>query len=288
MNGTSMNGTSMNGFGGSGDGVSTLRVSPVQVARESVIFSAAEMKATFTWRSYLFAWLLRLMVQTIFFALVAGYFGTSVTRQHVLVGNAIVLGCLESMVVVLMMGQEAYTGTLPLLAMAPASHVPIYLGRGLQWMASGILSSTLGLVILPPLLRVPLPWPRAALALPLIPLICVSSYCYASVVGAIGLRHLNITWLLVNLGYLPIMTFCGVNVPVSFWPLPIRIIANVLPVTHGLAAVRDVLAGAAADTIIGQAALEALVGSCWICLAWFVLARVVQHGIAAGTLDFGG
>jgi len=265
-----------------------VRIRPADVAREAVIFAAAEMRATFTWRAYLSGWLLRLMLQTIFFALVAGYFGDRVTRQHVLVGNAIVLGCLESMVIVLMMAQERQAGTLPLLVIAPASHIPIYLGRGLQWMASGLVSSTVAFAILPPLLGVPLPWPRAALALPLIPLICVSSYCYACFLGAVGLKNMSITWLLLNLGYLPVMTFCGVNVPVSFWPLPLRVIADGLPVTHGLAAVRDVLAAAPAGTILGQAALEAVVGACWLAVASLALNRVVRQGIATGALEFGG
>jgi ABC-2 type transport system permease protein len=268
--------------------MSAARVSPVEVARESVIFAVADMRATFTWRTYLFGWVLRLLLQTVFFALVAGYFGDYATKQQALVGNAVVLGCLQSMVVVLMMAQERQTGTLPLLAMAPTSHVPVYLGRGLQWLVSGMLSATLAFVVLPPLLRVPLPWPWAGVALPLIVLICVSSYCYACFLGAVGLKNMNITWVLLNLGYLPIMTFCGVNVPVSFWPLPLRVIAYGLPVTHGLAAIRGILAGAPAGTVLGQAGQEAVVGACWLVVAWFVLERGVRQGIAAGTLEFGG
>lgn len=267
--------------------MSALRVSPIEVARQSAIFAVAEMRATYTWWTYLFGWLLRLLLQTIFFSLAAGYFGTAVTRQYALVGNAIVLGCLESMIVVLMMAAERSTGTLPLLATAPASHVPIYLGRGLHWMASGMLSSTLALTVLPPLLGVPLPWPRAALVLPLIPLVCVTSYCYGCVLGAVGLRHMGIIWLLLNLGYLPIMAFCGVNVPVSFWPWPLRAIAGTLPVTHGLMAVRAILAGSAAGPVLREVGLEAAVGIGWLCVACFALARVVRQGIAAGTLEFG-
>jgi ABC-2 type transport system permease protein len=263
------------------------RVSPVEVARQSVIFAVAEMRATYTWWTYLFGWLLRLLLQTIFFSLAAGYLGTQETRQYALVGNAIVLGCLQSMIVVLMMATERSTGTLPLLAMAPTSHVPIYIGRGLHWMVSGMLSSVVALAVLPPLLGVSLPWPRAALVLPLIPLICVTSYCYGCVLGAIGLRHMGVIWLLLNLGYLPIMAFCGVNVPVSFWPWPLRVIAEILPVTHGLMAIRAILAGSPAGPVLGEVGLEAAVGIGWLCVACVALARIVRHGIAAGTLEFG-
>lgn len=267
--------------------MSAVRASPVEVARESAIFAVAEMRATHTWRTYLFGWLLRLLLQTIFFALVAGYFGTQLTKQYALVGNAVVLGCLESMIVILMMAQERATGTLPLLATAPTSHIPIYLGRGLHWMASGMLSSTVALVVLPSLMGVSLPWPRAGLVLPLIPLVCVTSYCYGCVLGTVGIRHMGIIWLLLNLGYLPIMTFCGVNVPVSFWPWPVHAIAEILPVTHGLMAIRGILAGSAISVVLRQVALEAAVGIGWLCVACFALAQVVRQGVAAGTLEFG-
>lgn len=267
--------------------MSAMRPSPVAVARESVIFAAADMKATYTWRTYLFGWLLRLLLQTIFFSLAAGYFGTRITKGYALVGNAVILGCLESMVVVLMMVKERSAGTLPLLATAPTSHVPIYLGRGVQWMTSGMVSSTLAFVALPPLLGVSLPWPRAGLALPLLGLTCVTSYCYGCALGALAVEHMSLVWLLLNLGYLPIMAFCGVNVPVSFWPWPLHAIVEILPITHGLMAIRGILADASAASVITQIVLEAIVGMGWLLAAGLALEKMLRRGIATGNLEFG-
>lgn len=117
----------------------------------------------------------------------------------------------------------------------------------------------------------------------------MTSYCYGCVLGAVGLRYMSVVWLLLNLGYLPIMTFCGGQRPGCRsgpcrcgWP------QRSSPVTHGLMAVRGVLAGAPASTVLGQAALEVLVGIGWLSVAWLALARVVRQDIAAGTLEFGG
>jgi ABC-2 type transport system permease protein len=259
----------------------------VTLLRESAVFAVVEMRATHTPITYVFGWLLRLVLQTVFFALVAGYVGTRDSLRYSLVGNAVVLGCLESMIVVLMMVQERSTGTLPLLAASPTSHVPVYLGRGLHWMASGLVSSCTAFVVLPFALGVALPWPRSALALPVLAVVCVSSYCYGCVLGAIGLRYMGVTWLLLNLGYLPVMAFCGVNVPLSFWPWPLHALAEVLPVTHGLLAVRGILAGASAGSVLGQVALEAAVGAGWLAVAWWAIDRVVRRGTVTGSLEFG-
>lgn len=264
------------------------RAATAELVRESAIFAIAEMRNTHTLRTYLFGWLLRLVLQTMFFALIAGYVGTAESVQYVLVGNAVVLGCLESMIVVLMMAQERSTGTLPLLAASPTSHVPVYLGRGLHWMASGMTSSVLTFVALPFVMGVPLPWPQAVLAVPIIAVTCVTSYCLGCFLGSLGLRFMSVTWLLLNLGYLPVMAFCGVNVPTSFWPAPVRALAEILPVTHGLLAIRGVLAGHSVTSILSEVALELAVGAGWLLVASVSIDRTVRHGIRTGSLEFGG
>jgi ABC-2 type transport system permease protein len=165
--------------------------------------------------------------------------------------------------------------------------VPIYIGRGLHWLASGLVSSTIAYVILPFALGVPLPWPRAILGLPMLIVTSLSSYCYGCALGAVALRHMAVTWLILNVGYLTVMTFCGVNVPVSFWPAPIHALTQVMPITHGLQAIRDMLAGASAGTVLGQLGLEVVVGAGWLAVAAVAIDRVVKHGVATGSLEFG-
>jgi ABC-2 type transport system permease protein len=259
----------------------------VQIGRQSLVFAVAQMRATHTWVTWTFGWLGRLLVQVVFFALIGGFVGSRTTLQYVLVGNMVMLCCLESMIVVLAMAEERSTGTLALLTIAPASHVPIYLSRGLHWLASGIVSSLTAWLVLPLLLGVGLPWPRAALAIPMIVLIAITSYCYGCFLGTVALRRLGLTWIALNFGYLPIMAFCGVNVPTSFWPRWVQAIGDVLPVTHGLHAIRATLAGAPAPFILRQLCLELLVGAGWLAIAAYSVGRVVRHGMAAGTLDFG-
>jgi ABC-2 type transport system permease protein len=54
-------------------------------------------------------------------------------------------------------------------------------------------------------------------------------------------------------------------VPTGFWPSGTRIIADLLPVTHGLSAVRGILVSAPLFQVLTSIGLELLVG-----LGWFV------------------
>jgi ABC-2 type transport system permease protein len=82
-----------------------------------------------------------------------------------------------------------------------------------------------------------------------------------------------------------IMAFCGVSVPLSFWPGWVEAVANILPVTHGLQAVRDLLDGAAASVILENVALEILVGLCWLTVAILVIDRMADAGRRDGSID---
>ncbi|MEO3828147.1 ABC transporter permease [Actinomadura sp. B10D3] len=260
----------------------------LRIVRESLVLGLAEMGAVYTWRTWTFGWLVRLLCQATFYALLGRYVGDEETMRYVLVGNIMVLACMESAIVVISLAGERATGTLPLLAVTPSGHLPVYLGRGLQWTVTGLASSLIAWLALPPLLGVPLPWPRAALAIPVIVVILVSSYGYGCALAGIALRLHGVEWLVLNFAYGIVMTFGGVNVPVEFWPAPLEAAVQALPVVHGLEAVRGILDGAPAGHVMGLLGAEALVGACWYAVAALSMDRLVSAGRRDGTLDHAG
>ncbi|MFA1544045.1 hypothetical protein [Actinomadura monticuli] len=189
---------------------------------------------------------------------------------------------------VISLAGERRMGTLPLLAIAPSGHMPVYLGRGLQWTVTGMTSSLVAWVVLPPLLGVPLPWPRAAYAIPAVLLILASSYGYGCALAGIALRLRGVEWLVLNLAYGLVMTFGGVNVPVEVWPAPLEAATRALPVVHGLEAVRGILGGAPVGSVMRLLATEALVGACWYGVAALSMDRLVSAGRRDGSLDHAG
>ncbi|WP_149264772.1 ABC transporter permease [Actinomadura sp. K4S16] len=260
----------------------------LRIARESLILGFAEMRAVYTWKTWTFGWLVRLLCQAAFYALLGRYVGDEDTMRYVLVGNIVVLACLESTIVVISLAGERAMGTLPLLAIAPSGHLPVYLGRGLQWTVTGLTSSLVAWVVLPPLLGAPLPWPRAAYAIPVIVLILAGSYGYGCALAGIALRLRGVEWLVLNFAYGIVMTFGGVNVPVEFWPGPLRIAVQVLPVVHGLEAVRGILDGAPLGRVLGLLGIEALVGAGWYAVAAVSMDRLVSAGRRDGSLRHAG
>ncbi|MEU8801684.1 ABC transporter permease [Spirillospora sp. NPDC048819] len=260
----------------------------LRIVRESLILGFAEMSAVYTWRTWTFGWLVRLLCQATFYALLGRYVGDDDTMRYVLVGNIVVLACMESTIVVISLAGERRMGTLPLLAIAPSGHLPVYLGRGLQWTVTGMISSLVAWLVLPPLLGVPLPWPRAAYAIPVIVLILVSSYGYGCALAGIALRMRGVEWLVLNAAYGIVMTFGGVNVPVETWPAPLEFAARALPVVHGLEAVRGILDGASPGRVLGLLGIEALVGAAWYAVAGLSMDRLVAAGRRDGSLDHAG
>lgn len=258
-----------------------------RILKQGLIFSVAEMRAVHTWKTWVFGWLARLLVQAAFFALIGRYVGDRAVMQYVLVGNVVAIICLQSMIVVLTMVQEREGGTLPLLAISPTSHVPIYLSRGLHWLVSGVVSGLVAWLLLPPVLGVPLPWPQALYAIPVILVVSVTTYCYGCFLSSIAVRWMGLSWIALNLGYLPLMAYCGVNVPVTFWPGWLQAVVNVLPLTHGLAAIRTVLAGGPASQVFTDLGWEVLVGAGWLALACYSISQVAVRGRVTGSLEFG-
>ncbi|MFC4913539.1 ABC transporter permease [Actinomadura gamaensis] len=260
----------------------------IRIVRQAVVLGFAELSRVYTWRTWTFGWLMRLLCQVTFYALLGSYLGDPALTRYVLVGNVVALACMESTIVVISLAGERALGTLPLLAVAPAGHLPVYLGRGIQWMATGLVSSLVAWTVLPPLLGVPLPWPRAAYAIPVIVLVLVTSYGYGCALAGVALRLRGVEWLVLNFAYGIVMTFGGVNVPVSVWPEPMRVAIDVLPLVHGLDAVRGVLNGAPVGHVLGLVGIEALVGAGWYLVAWLSMDRLVSVGRRTGTLDYAG
>jgi ABC-2 type transport system permease protein len=257
----------------------------IRAFRHAVILGFADLRASYTWRTWTLGWLLRLLAQVTFFSVIGRLVGTDETVRFILIGNIVVLPCLEATIVVLSIAKERMSGTFPLLAMAPTSYIPVVLGRGLQWLATGFVSSMISLALVPLLVGVALPWPRTLYAIPLIGLVGISSYCYACFLAAIVIRWVGMEWIFVNLGYILVMAFCGVNVPGSFWPQPIRFAANFFPVTHILTGIRTVLEDGFTSAVLASIGLEVLVATGWLLMAIMSFYSFISTARRTGSLE---
>lgn len=259
-----------------------------RILRHAVVSAMADLRATYSWKSWAFGWLMRIFFQVTLFAMVGRLVGSAATVEYLVIGNAVFVTADVVMLVCASTSWERLAGTLPLLVASPASPFVVFAGRSVQWLLDGVTCSAISLALLAPVLGVVIPFPAVLLAIPLLVLIALSVYCFGLVLGGFALRVMQARNLVGRLGSLLLMLVTGVQVPVSFWPAPVRHVAEALPLTHGLQAVRGLLDGAAGVHVLRNAAAEGTVAVGWLIVAAVVYRRLVSTGRQDGSIEFGG
>jgi ABC-2 type transport system permease protein len=257
-----------------------------QLVRTAAKIGVADFRSTYTWHSWLFGWFARLMTQAFFFASFGYWLGSHSSVDYMAIGNMTTLVCMEALVVIPTINGERYQGTLALNVTAPGSFAASYLARNSYCPLIGTVSSTAALFAISAALAVPLAWPVAAFLPLLLALIGFSVYAFGFVVASVVMAAPSLATIALNFSYLSMMTFCGVNVPVAFWPAPVRMIVQSLPLTSGLRAVRDLLGGAPAGVVCGDCALTLAAGLGWLTLGTAVFAYFEHAGRRTGKLEF--
>jgi ABC-2 type transport system permease protein len=215
------------------------------------------------------------LFQLIFFTKL-GQFAHAQSRDFYIVGNSVQVCAMSSVYGMTMaVANERWFGTLGPLLASPANRAAVFLGRGVPVLANGLLVSgftfAVGVVLLgfrPGLHAVP------ALALVVV-VTAVSCTAFGMLLGSIGLRAKDF-WFAANLAYFLMLLFCGVNVPLSRLPGWMSAISRCLPLTHGIAAAREVAGGASLAHVAGLVETEALIAVVYATVA-FVLFRVLEH-----------
>jgi ABC-2 type transport system permease protein len=248
----------------------------------------ADYRSMYTWKSWLAGWLVRVLAQVSFFALIGERLGDDEqTTFYLLVGNALAVAAVTGVFSLNSTSGERWAGTLSLLVASPSSPVIVFGSRGSYLAVDGTLSALSALFIAGPLFGMDLPWPDILLVVPLTALVAYSCYCFGTFLAGIVFRFRNINGFVVLTSYMTIMAVCGVNVPLTYYPEVLEWISRFLPLTNGLLAIREVLAGSSAGTILGYAALEAAVAAGWMIAALLSFNQLASRGRHDGTLDFG-
>jgi ABC-2 type transport system permease protein len=258
-----------------------------RILRHSFVTAIADYRAFFTWKTWIFAWLVRLLCQVALFAMLGRLIGSPEKTAYLLIGNAVFVAATSVMLVCSSTGLERSAGTLPLLVAAPSSFFTVFVGRSAQWVLDGLACSTISLFLLGAVFGIYPPMPVGLLAIPLIAVITVSIYSFGLVLGALAMRAMELRSLVGNLGSLVLMVLTGVQVSTSFWPVPLGHVAQVLPITHGLQGMRDLFAGSTTD-LGRQVALELVVALGWMLVAAFTFWRFAESGRKDGSIEFGG
>jgi ABC-2 type transport system permease protein len=259
----------------------------VTVMQHAFRAGLADYRAIFTWRSWALGWMLRVVAQVSFFGLIGLRVADDRSAYFLIVGNALAVAAQAGIFSLNMTSAERWAGTLPLLVASPTSPVVVFASRGAYLVVDGAMSALGSLFIAGAAFGLPLPWPRVLAVLPLTGVVACASYCFGTFLAGIVFRWREANSLFVLVGYVGLMTICGVNVPLSYYPSALEWISRFLPLTNGLLAIRGVFEGRAWSWIVGHAALELTVGLSWMTVALLSFNQLASGGRRDGTLDFG-
>lgn len=265
----------------------TAFVDTARILRYSSISAWQDFRREYSVTSWLGEWGIRITFQVIFFGLIGKLLGSEEQVHFLLIGNSIMLASMTVMFVVQTTVWERWTGTLPLLVASPASPIIVFMGRSVEWIPDAVLSSLIGLFVVGRIFGLVLPWPEMLWVVPLLLLVTMTTYMMGAFLGSLVLRAMNSRNLVANLAHGIMMAVCGVNVPVTFFPEWIQRIASVLPLTHGLLAIRGVLDDAPSLYIWTNIRMEVLVGVGWLALALASFRWLAEGGRKDGSIEFG-
>lgn len=265
-------------------------LAPFRIIRYSAANAWADMWVMFTPASWTFGYLSRLLTQVIFFALIGVLLDSPELVRFLFIGNAVVFMAFEAFISVATTTWERRQGTLPLLVAAPLPLWPVFVGRSVQWLPTGLLSSSAALFVLGPFFGVTWRLPQALAVIAALLVIGVSMYCMALVFGALVLAAMEMRNMVYNVATTVMMMICGVMVPLTFWPDWVGAVANAVPLTHGLAAIRALAEPSAVAPIAGEVVANLLValgiGAIWMIAAAVLLERLAGIGRRSGSIEF--
>jgi ABC-2 type transport system permease protein len=205
--------------------------------------------------------------QILFFAYLGRYSGVEDDAFFV-VGNAVQASAMSGVFAATMaIANERQMQTLSPLLATPANRFAIFMGRALPVIASGLLVSAWGLLVG----RLLLDFHPSLTGLPALALVVVVSVAsctgFGLTLGSIGMRARDV-FITANVAYNLMWLLCGVNIPLDRLPGWMAQIGRLLPLTHGIAAAREIAAGASLGSVSGLVWTEAGIGVAYATIAF--------------------
>ncbi|MFF3919269.1 ABC transporter permease [Streptomyces sp. NPDC001852] len=260
--------------------------SAFHLVRYGFLNAVADFKATYTWRSWSFGWLGRMLAQVLFFTGLGRVLDQPGAVRYLALGNALMTCVVDTMAVVATTSGERRAGTLSLLVASPADPMWVFAGRSLHWPVSGFATASVALFGLGPFFGVTWTTGQVPPVLLLIALTALGTYCVGLFLAVLVLNVPRLRNVVSNCAYLAMMAFCGVQVPVDFWPRGVGAVVQAVPLTHTLRALRAVSDNRPAAEVFGPVAPAVLAAGCWLVAAGVTFRWLVAvPARRAGTLD---
>jgi ABC-type polysaccharide/polyol phosphate export permease len=181
-------------------------------------------------------------------------------------------------------GNLFVTHTLSLLVVSPASRLALFLGRAAPVAVNGAIVAAFAFVVGSLLLDVSVPSEALGGLVLTIGVIAFACTGLGIVNASLGLRWRE-SALLSNMILYFLLLAAGVNVPLDLLPGWLSTIAQGLPVTHGVEAARELVAGSPLVDVAPLLGAELLVGLVYATIGLFLVRLFELEGRRGASLE---
>jgi ABC-2 type transport system permease protein len=225
------------------------------------------------------------MAQMFFFVFLGTFATGAENAGFYIVGNAIQIAAVSGIFGVTMsVGGERNAGTLPYLFGTPANRLVTFFGRAFMHVLDGMLGVVIAFVWGVLLLGLDLSHthlPGLALTI----LVTTFSTCALGLLlGCLALITVEVMFI-NNFVYFLLLIFSGANVPIDQLPAWMQFVSYSLPLTRGIQAARDLVAGASLAEIMPLLWTELAVGLLYGLVGYFLFAWFEIQAKRRGTLE---
>jgi ABC-2 type transport system permease protein len=258
----------------------------LRVLTRAAYLSLYQYFAFYSPKAYVLTWIPRVLLETLFLALVAQFIGGPDLLLFTVVGFAgyrtlhTTVSFTSNSV-----SSELFAGTIPLLVGSPTDPTLVLTGRNLAWMFHGVSTGALTIAIAA-LLGLPVTLASLLTALAALMIIELSAYALGLFVGSLLLRSPGLGITAGNVVGFTLFAISGVTVPLASLPAAVQAVALAAPLSHGLLALREIVGPGDPAVYLPLLAQEAAVGAVYLALALVSFRFFLSEARSRGTLDF--
>jgi ABC-2 type transport system permease protein len=181
-------------------------------------------------------------------------------------------------------GGERRFQTLPILLASPTSRLALFLGRSVPTVVNGFAVAAISFGLGSWLLGLHFQSGELAkLALALV-VSCFACTALGLCIGALGLRGRSVSVFADFIGALMLIV-SGANVPFERLPHVVRTIASGVPLTHGIAAARQVVNGASVGSVGNLLGAELGIAAAYFAVGVLLLRIFERQARASGSFE---
>lgn len=204
---------------------------------------------------------------------------------YIVIGNILLIpssNCLSG--ISMTVGNERQFGAMSYLLGSPAPRAPIFLGRGLFHILDSFITVAISLLAAIWLFHFSLADMNFLLVLLCVFITAFTTSGMGYIMGSLSLVNRD-GWMITTTLSLSLFILVGANFPVSSLPEWIQPVSYALPMTRGILAARQALAGAGWGEVSGLLAGEIAIGVVYIAIGYWMFRLLERKSIVSGVLD---